>query len=595
MRLKVQKMVSITLVCVFVFLQNSIYIAYADVYQQNTVIGNESYEQADVAIIHFNPQINEKNENIARLKELIENAFNSGAEIVLAPELSTTGYLISKEDVLNGQGITNPIYELKEIADLAKRYDGYVCMGYAEVTEGGHTYNSAILFGPEGVEINQRKRTLPGWNERGNNELTTIETKYGNVGVIICADSYSPDYTRILALKGADIILLPCTWWGDEGQLSTWKSRARENGVWMIIGNRWGNEYDSYYDYNVDMNDAPSAIISPYGNVELAYTKYSDNDSSDKILLHRISVDEKREVYSLIHRNPSSYIAIANEFYRPTLGNLSVPGLPESGEYKSVALSYIPKDSATQNLNKIKQLLRKEQDEIDLVTLPAYGLTKRAIRTENLLKTKCVQELQNIVEHWNIDLLVTQINIKEKNETAYGMLIMQKRELPIVVRQIHDEKSKNKIVLGSHEEPFYLDIEKARVGIITGNDYMFPETITSLAKNGVDIVLISSDIIDNEKSVSDYNYVSSSYMKDSISTLISHCIHIAISDNSGYSEIIESQWGIAKAIAIKDKGDDLAKMTLDTSLTRNKYLQEYLLTDIETLISIDYMIEKNVA
>lgn len=62
--------------------------------------------------------------------------------------------------------------------------------------------------------------------------MTTIETEYGDIGMIICADSYSPDYTRILALNGADIILLPCTWWGDEGQLATWQTRARENGVW---------------------------------------------------------------------------------------------------------------------------------------------------------------------------------------------------------------------------------------------------------------------------------------------------------------------------------------------------------------------------
>lgn len=595
MKSRVQRIASILLICVLFCLQNTSCIAYADANIEHNAIGSQKYEQADVAIIHFNPKINEKEDNIARLTKLIDDAFASGAEIVLAPELSTTGYLISKDGVLNGQGIANPAQELQGIADLAKKYNGYVCMGYAEVTEDDHTYNSAVLFGPEGIELNQRKRTLPGWNERGNLELTTIETKYGNIGVIICADSYSPDYTRILALNGADIILLPCTWWGNEGQLSTWKSRARENGVWMVIGNRWGSEYDSYYGYDVDMNDAPSAVISPYGEVELSYTKYDDTDSTDKILMHSISVDTKREVYSLMYRSPSSYAAISNEFYRPTLGNIPVTGLPEIGEYETLALSYIPNNSATQNLNIIENLLSKEEGEADIVTLPAYGLTKKALNPRKLLQYKCVQELQDIVEHRNIDLLITQVNIKEKNETTYGVLAMQQDKAPIVVNQLHDEITKNKTVFGSHAEPFYLDLERARVGIITGNDYMFPETITSLAKVGVDIVLISSDIIDNEKSVDNYKYVSSDYMEDSMSTLVSHCIHMAISDSSGYAEVIASQWGIAMDVAITNNGNGSAKATLDTSLTRYKYLQEYLPVDIETLLCTDYMVMNNVA
>ena len=273
---------------------------------------------------------------------LIEDAFEDGADIVLAPELSTTGYLINKENVQSGQGITNHEEELKDIADLARNYKGYVCMGYAELTDDNHAYNSAVLFGPSGIELNQRKKTLPGWNERGNLELTTIRSDYGDIGMIICADSYSPDYTRILALNGADIILLPCTWWGDEGQLATWQTRARENGVWMVIGNRWGSEYDNYYGYEVNMNDAPSAIVSPYGELELVYSKDQDHDLTDKILLHTIKVDNEREVYSLTYRSPSSYMAIANDYYRPTLGNEAAPGLPDTDQYETVALCYSP-------------------------------------------------------------------------------------------------------------------------------------------------------------------------------------------------------------------------------------------------------------
>lgn len=456
-------------------------------------------------------------------------------------------------------------------------------MGYAELTDDNHAYNSAVLFGPSGIELNQRKRTLPGWNERGNLELTTIETEYGDIGMIICADSYSPDYTRILALNGADIILLPCTWWGDEGQLATWQTRARENGVWMVIGNRWGSEYDNYYGYEVNMNDAPSAIVSPYGELELVYSKDQDHDLTDKILLHTIKVDNEREVYSLTYRSPSSYMAIANDYYRPTLGNEAAPGLPDTDQYETVALCYSPVKNTIKNLNKIEAILNEESKEVDIVTLPAYGLTCYPIHVDESQENKDIQALQKIVDERNIQMLVTQINIKNENKIIKGMLILQEKEAPIIKGQIHDEVKYYKIFHGTHEEPFYIDLEGARVGIITGRDFMFPETVTSLAKVGTDIILISSDIIDHQESATSFNGVSLEYLISSAETLISHCVHIAVSDYSGYAEVIESEWGIKKNVDTVYEEQGAAYLTLDASLTRYKYLQEYLPIDIETL------------
>lgn len=121
--------------------------------------------------------------------------------------------------------------------------------------------------------------------------------------------------------------------------------------------------------------------------------------------------------------------------------------------------------------------------------------------------------MQDIVDEREIELLITQINVKEKNKIRKGTLVLQESEEPTIVGQIHDEVSKKGIISGTHGEPFYLDLENARVGIITGNDYMLPETITSLAKMGTDIVLISSYVIDNEKSKSNYSYVSNDYME----------------------------------------------------------------------------------
>lgn len=100
---------------------------------------------------------------------------------------------------------------------------------------------------------------------------------------------------------------------------------------------------------------------------------------NDKILMYSIKVDAEREVYSLMYRSPNSYRAIENEFYRPTLSNTLVSGLPKTGTYNIIALSYVPNNSTEQNLNKIEPLLNEEDEELDIVTLPAYGLTKKQL------------------------------------------------------------------------------------------------------------------------------------------------------------------------------------------------------------------------
>ncbi len=99
----------------------------------------------------------------------------------------------------------------------------------------------------------------------------------------------------------------------------------------------------------------------------------------------------------------------------------------------------------------------------------------------------------------------------------------------------------------------------------------------------LDIILISSDIIDHQESATSFNSVSLEYLISSAETLISHCVHIAVSDYSGYAEVIESGWGIKKNVDTVYKEQGAAYLTLDASLTRYKYLQEYLPIDIEIL------------
>ncbi|HEX8686054.1 MAG TPA: carbon-nitrogen hydrolase family protein, partial [Pyrinomonadaceae bacterium] len=215
-----------------------------------------------VALIHFNPKLRDLDENIKSLSTLVEEAFNGGANIVVAPELSTTGFSITLDQIMNGLGLDSPFTRLGKIRDLAVKHRGYVFLGLAEVQRPGKAYNSVAVFGPKGLLTTGRKRGIATWNTRGDVPFDVIPTPYGDLGTIICSDSYLPDWIRILTLKGADIILSPANWWGGFGQEGIWQARARENGVWMVVANRWGSEVDDRFNppYTYNMNDAPSDV-----------------------------------------------------------------------------------------------------------------------------------------------------------------------------------------------------------------------------------------------------------------------------------------------------------------------------------------------
>lgn len=550
---------------------------------------------ARVAMIHFNPQLGQLDNNINELSQLVEEAYQQGANIVVTPELSTIGYFVKKDQVLSGLGIAEPYDKLSPFEDLAQEYGGYIFMGFAELDSDGKAYNSVAVFGPDGYIQNQRKRTLPGWNERGNIELNTIDTEFGKIGTIVCADSYSPDYTRLLALNGADIIVLPSTWWGDTDQESTWKTRARESGVWFVVANRWGGEYDDYSDppYYNDMNDAPSAVVSPYGSIELIHRANDDVNPQNKVLLHDLTVDLNREVYSLNDRSPSSYAAIGNEYYRPDLGNVPAPNLPNAGITNAVTLSYIPSSDHRANINKIKALIQQADTDLELVVLPAYGLTNKwvDVSRSNWYSDKKIAELQKVVNKNKILALSTVIHTIKHGVKSDASLLLQANKRPVLIQQLHDSRlSDGTLLAGSHQAPFYLDLPNARVGVITGRDYMFPETTTALAKIGTDIILVSSNIMNESQGAHNFNYVNKDYLTSSLETLISHGVHFAFSDSSGFSEIIESEWGI-ELHKQSAEADGIVNLTLDSSLTRYKYLNVYFNFDLDTLIGTSQVTE----
>ncbi|MCX8129033.1 MAG: hypothetical protein N3I35_02910 [Clostridia bacterium] len=553
---------------------------------------SELTAEGKVALLHFNPALGDVNANLTALGNLVNEAFGNGANIVVTPELSTTGYCITRQQVIDGLGFSSPYPQLNTIRDLAIKYKGYVVIAFAEVTPENEVFNVAAVFGPEGFIRTQQKRTLPLWHNSGENPFDVIPTPYGDLGVLVCADSYLPDFSRILTLKGADIIVTPANWWGLYDQEQTWQIRAKENGVWFLVANRWGYEVDSTYGYVCDMKDAPSVAISPSGEILQLYRAMDTAEPKDKILYQTTKVPKYRIGtsinlnYSVIKRSPGSYGALANDYYRRDHSYQPVPGLPTPGAIRVASLAYKPSPYSIENIEKIYSLWENQECSADIVVAPGLGITQELVRSKNTnwSESPNLIGIQNFVNEKGISLFVTTVNELSDNGIHQSLLLVQPGKRPELIQQLHDGILKK----GSGKPPYTIDLLGARIGILTGHDALFPESVTSLAKSGTDLLLISSTAgteFETNDILSMNYYWNIKYLKTLWKVRTNEGLHLAASDWTGNGMIIKNSGFSIEELAEVNKVNQIATLTLNTANVRSKYLNNYFIFDLDTLIS----------
>jgi predicted amidohydrolase len=159
----------------------------------------------------------------------------------------------------------------EHIAALARELDIYVVFGMAERDrdEPGVLYNASAVIGPEGILGTYRKvhlGTLPwvteGITYRPGASLPVFTTRYGPIGVLICYDFwFNPELSRILALKGARLLLNTCGTFQGPGKrdymVQTTAVRAQENLVYAASANLVGGR--GHADYSAEHLDEQRA------------------------------------------------------------------------------------------------------------------------------------------------------------------------------------------------------------------------------------------------------------------------------------------------------------------------------------------------
>jgi beta-ureidopropionase len=212
---------------------------------------------------------NEVHTNIDKGVAWLEKAvLEHEAELVVFPETVTTGY----ETDLNADELWDLVDEApgvitQKIQEAAKQLGVYVVWpSYRRGSERGMVYNSAILIGPQGEIVGIYDKTHPApWERRVNGGWVEIgtradvyETPLGNIGMIICYDGDFPELSRLLAVKGAEIIVRASAL---QRSYDIWyitsAARAYDNHVYVLASNLIGPDACGNYGFGHSM------IINP--------------------------------------------------------------------------------------------------------------------------------------------------------------------------------------------------------------------------------------------------------------------------------------------------------------------------------------------
>ena len=206
-----------------------------------------------------------KEATIAKTLELIAEAKKGGADLVVCQELHQTQYFCQSEDT-NFFDHANEWQEDVAFWGRVVKENGVVLVtSLFEKRADGLYHNTAFVFERDGsVAGKYRKMHIPddpGFYEKfyftpGDIGFEPIETSLGKLGVLVCWDQWYPEAARLMALKGAKILIYPTAIGWFEGDSDDEKSRQLEawvavqrghsvaNGLPVVAVNRVGFEKD---------------------------------------------------------------------------------------------------------------------------------------------------------------------------------------------------------------------------------------------------------------------------------------------------------------------------------------------------------------
>ena len=216
--------------------------------------------------------------NLKKCISLIDQAAQLQPDLIVLPEMSnwSAGLVKSRADAL-AHSVTMDGQFIQAIADKAQEHGCFIAVGVIE-QEGTHTFITSVIISAQKQIVLKYQKQIPfgpqiAWAEPGRTGNPVVDLPFARVGLYICADGLIPETTRVLALKGAQLLINTLHSGGSDETYLHVPVRAYENRVWVASANKVGKRDGAA----LDRFSGGSQIVSPLGEVLARADELSDS------------------------------------------------------------------------------------------------------------------------------------------------------------------------------------------------------------------------------------------------------------------------------------------------------------------------------
>jgi predicted amidohydrolase len=475
-----------------------------------------------VAAIQYAPTLGEKEKNVRDLLRLVEDAASHDARLIVLPEMATTGYCWVSSDEIAPYMEPIPGPTTERFQSVASGHNCFIALGLPEVDlETGIYYNSMVLLGPDGIIGTYRKLHMDlgdqRWARDGDLGIPVWDTPLGRISALLGGDAKYFEVARIAALHEADLLVAPTNWTDETSPSCWWMTRALENKLAVVAANRYGRERGVLFR-------GGSWILNPDGSIQ------SFLEEDEGIVYGYVDVQQCRDKrwtrnntvigYPLADRQPGDYRAVVQNSYlwEPLryhnlydLGELPPGQLSCAGVLQMDLASYV--QSAAQTAGErieglshwIQDLMRDNAPAVpDVMVLPELLLpgpvpvqpvnsADPAVLAAHF-RNGAIQvpgpETDALVSLAGVLQISLVLGVAERVDDTYynTVLLIDPEGVYGIYRKIHlSQQDRLWATPGDLGFPTF-DTPAGRIGLATGYDVLFPETMRVLASKGTDLV-----------------------------------------------------------------------------------------------------------
>lgn len=274
-------------------------------------------------------------DNLEKIKNNITNCAAKGAQLVVLQELHNTPYFCQTEDTeMFNLAETIPGPSTEFYSKIAKENGIVLVTSLFEKRATGLYHNTAVVFDADGsIAGKYRKMHIPddpAYYEKfyftpGDLGFEPIQTSIGKLGVLVCWDQWYPEAARLMALKGAEILIYPTAigWESTdtadekERQRTAWETVQRghavANGLYLISVNRVGYEPDPSGATGGIQFWGNSFIAGPQG--ELRFKASNDKEENAVVDIDLKRSEDVRRIWPFLRdRRIDKYSEINRRF-----------------------------------------------------------------------------------------------------------------------------------------------------------------------------------------------------------------------------------------------------------------------------------------